>query len=331
MSAHINVVVTCTKRKLLPVAERLEFRGCSGRSTRERAKRWIGRLASTKSESTPAHAVYAGDHWATVRSFPEAARKGGLRPKIWILSAGYGLIAWDAPIKAYSATFSADHPDSVCPSPPGQPPVVARNSWWEALSAWEGPQPGAPRTLTELAQSDPKTPLLVVASNVYLSAVQPDLMGARNALKTHDLLSIVSAGCDTLGQLTDHLIPADARLKHLLGGGMQSLNVRIARKILGESDRWAPRCATLTKRFKGLLSRQKDFVQPQRTPMSDGEVRTYVRKALKKNPTLTRSPLLRLLRDSGRACEQKRFGGLFLEAAAALKQVHKQETIFHGT
>ena len=316
MPTDINIVVTCTKRKLLPVPERLELRGCSGRSTRERANRWTRRLASAESSLTPANAVYAGDHWATVRSFPEAAAKGGLRARIWVLSAGYGLIAWDAPIMAYSATFSADHPDSVCSSGLGQSPVVARNSWWEALSEWDGPQADTPRTLTELAQEDSKTPLLVVASNVYLSAIQPDLLRARDLLRTPDLLSVVSAGCDTLGQLTDHLVPADARLKHLVGGGMQSLNVRIARKILEEARRWSPRRATLTKRYKGLLSRQRDFVQPQRTPMSDEEIRAYVLKALDENPKITRSPLLRRLRDSGKACEQKRFGSLFVEVAA---------------
>ena len=52
---------------------------------------------------------------------------------------------------------------------------------------------------------------------------------------------------------------------------------------------------------------------PQRKPVSDEDVREYVRKALRENAKSRHTTLLRLYRESGYACEQKRFGRLFKE------------------
>ena len=45
--------------------------------------------------------------------------------------------------------------------------------------------------------------------------------------------------------------------------------------------------------------------------MADQEVRAFVRDRLADDPQATHTRLLRELRDSGRACEQQRFAGLF--------------------
>ena len=50
--------------------------------------------------------------------------------------------------------------------------------------------------------------------------------------------------------------------------------------------------------------------------MADDEVLRFIHLELKKDPSAKCTRLLRRLRDSGRACEQARFKGLFQEVTA---------------
>jgi hypothetical protein len=53
--------------------------------------------------------------------------------------------------------------------------------------------------------------------------------------------------------------------------------------------------------------------QFNREPLTDEAVRQYIRVAMKKNPSVRHTPLLRQLRAAGNACEQSRFRSLFQE------------------
>jgi hypothetical protein len=52
---------------------------------------------------------------------------------------------------------------------------------------------------------------------------------------------------------------------------------------------------------------------PARKAVTDEDVRVFVRNALRANPQARHTTLLREYRESGYACEQKRFGRLFKE------------------
>ena len=51
----------------------------------------------------------------------------------------------------------------------------------------------------------------------------------------------------------------------------------------------------------------------ERIPMTDEEVRLYIKSAMKHEGKLSHTGLLRKLRAENRACEQKRFRDLFKE------------------
>lgn len=152
--------------------------------------------------------------------------------------------------------------------------------------------------------------MLVVASETYLKAIAADLRDAVVELSDPDLLSIVSAGSKTLDGLGEHLVPCDARLQKLVNGARRSLNTRVAGMILSEARR-PPRRATLKRRLTRILSQQPDIQRYDRTPMSDREVRQFITSQLRNDRALTHTALLRRLRDSNHACEQKRFASLF--------------------
>jgi hypothetical protein len=318
LEATVNVIVTCTNRKTQAVVPDLLLRAVNGTSIQERARLWLNRLCTCSGPQITAERLYSGDHWTVVRSLAAVANSSGLVAKIWISSAGYGLIAPSAPLKSYSATFSVGHPDSVSRRVGGINKTGADRLWWSAISKWKGPSRTGPRTIAGIAETWPRSPLLVIASPPYLNAMIDDLETALLTLKERDSLIIISAGAKSLEGLTDNLVPCDARLQARVGGARHSLNVRIAKMVLRQARRWPLRLSILSDRLEKLVAEQSIYTRLDRRPMTDEQVRQYIAKSLAQNSRLKHTPLLRQLRDGGWACEQSRFNVLFNEVKVRL-------------
>jgi hypothetical protein len=307
----INVVVSCTNRKTRTVPKGLRLRSLKPGPIEKRSDQWLEKLESHSESPGVANALYSGDHWYVARGLVEDGKRSGLDVGVWVCSAGYGLIPISSEVKPYSSTFSRNNEDSIhrfSVSGAGDEPS---QKWWSLLQEWEGPSPGQPRSIAELASEHPGTPMLISASPRYLLAISKDLQEARSAMHSSDQLSVFSAGTASMNGLDENLIPCSARLQSAFGGPRFSLNVRAARKTLTDYSAESPRAPELRKKFKALARRQPELRRYERTPMSDDQVRTYIRKELKRDPVQSRTALLRSLRDNDRACEQKRFSNLY--------------------
>ena len=311
MSAPIQIIVTCTKRKTHPVDSQLMVRSLAKDTIENRREEWIERLSSTWGIKIPAGDLYAGDHWKVVQSLIPAAVSSGFRANLWVCSAGYGLISPNCKVLPYSATFSCSHPDSVCKKLQGLTPQAAPISWWQLLSAWKGPTSGRPRNLADLSAENSRSPIWLIASKVYLNAIAKDVKTLVETLRDPERLSIFSAGTSSLPGLDDHLVPIDARLQTIAGGARRSLNIRLARKALLELRKTGPTLPALKRKFKKLLTQHPPLATYHRIPMTDEEVKRFIKFAIREDPQKRFSPLLRELRDSGHACEHRRFASLF--------------------
>jgi hypothetical protein len=309
----LHIIVTCTERKTAKVPEHLHLRNVDGDRPDVLASRWIERLAAEV--TTPAVRVsnlYAGEHWTRAKALPDLVV--GAETQLWACSAGYGLISAQAPVRPYAATLSPGHPDSV----PGGGAGVA--AWWEALSNWEGPEPGQPRTFREFAKSDPDATFLLVMSATYLEACRTDIEAAA-AATDQDRFMIVSAGTRVSTPLDRQLLPANARLQAHLGGTRQVLNVRIAENLL---QRQLLSCAAATEYLEELLKSHPDMERWDRKKFSgDADVIDWICEEYQHGRGASASRMLRGLRDSGRACEQKRFGRLHKQF---LDEQHSERT-----
>lgn len=303
----VNIIVTCTKSKTLSPPSECMARSLPKGTVGERAEEWVRRL-KRHADGISAGNLYCGDHWHIVRKLASSRFK----IRTWVCSAGYGLIGIADRIAAYSATFTANHPDSVCRRIIDLQGGKAAAAWWKCLASWPGPSRQAPRNLAQMVQAYPKSPLIVVASERYLDALQEDLEVASRLLTDHQNLMIISAGTKSLGGLNRFLIPCDARLQPLLGGTRGSLNIRLAQKVLTEA-RSLPRLAGLKQLCRKTLEKQAPAPVYNRRPMTDVQVCAYIRKELKRHATLTHTPMLRGLRDRGFACEYSRFSALYLQ------------------
>jgi hypothetical protein len=310
-SAHI--LVTCTKRKRLSPPGRLRLGSVGKGSPIDVAKRWAQRLQQSDAPRVRAASLYAGDHWQIAASLPAVAAGCGVKAQLWVLSAGYGLISSCAAISPYSATFSAGHPDEVLTRFTGRDGKEAVREWWAALSSCPGPETNAPRRITDLARQNPGVPILVVASPKYLAAAQDDLVEAATALADPAMLIVVSAGGRGRGPLAANMLDCSARFQPALGGALMSLNARVARRVLEQHPPYPWTVSGFQELLERLPMAESKDPAPLRRPVSDDEVRAYVRSSLRENPSARHTALLRLYREAGHACEQKRFGRLFKE------------------
>lgn len=275
----------------------------------ERSRKWTDRLLRERVEPVPARELYAGDHWSIARELIDlGTAKRNI--SVWIISAGYGLVRLDEALKPYSVTFSRRNPDSVVPDDDRGTTSQAPAQWWRAMTSAVIGITG-PRSLVDLAEACPQTPLLVVASTTYLNAVRDDLEAASEKLDDLQLLSIISSGTRSLGALTDNLVPCDARLQHFVQGVRRSLNVRLARWALRETRRSRPTFPVLRRVFQRKLDEAPALKKYDRRPLSDEDVLRFIQRAIKEDPGVRHTPLLRQLRSDGHACEQSRFRQLF--------------------
>lgn len=289
MGQKLTVVVTCTERKSVQPDPRLRARDLPSGETKRRAMEWLRRLRLPLDQSKLAD-LYQGEAWTHALRIGEAAKKRGFSPQILVASAGLGLQPITHLAPSYAATFSPRHPDTVATSGEGL------RTWWRVIN-----DKVSPVSLTDI-----RGPAIVVMSDSYSRAAEDDLLqlGERNSRVT-----IFGGHGDIPGVLR---ISPKGNLRTALGGTLSSLNQRSAAKWLelldssqnlsGESHanawrKWARRVA---------VSEVFD-----RRSLQDTEVLAKIRRMRKTDPSISVTRSLRLLRDSGHACEQGRFGRLF--------------------
>ncbi|MGW7751263.1 hypothetical protein ACWGK6_06775 [Streptomyces violaceusniger] len=235
--------------------------------------------------------LYRGDHWTQARRLRDAAAKAGFEADLWVASAGLGLQPVSAAAPSYAATFSTRHADSVTTTAEGS------TQWWSHL------QGGAGRaTLQELGKAGP---VLMVLSEVYAKAMEAELRAVA-AVASEALLF---GGVDEIAGI--QRVPADAGLRRILGGTLTSLNVRMAASWLHHCRDGELTSTATNDSWKKWAAGESRPEQHNRQPMTDEQVAAFIRKQTASQPGISRTRLLRALRDEGRACEQSRFANLY--------------------
>lgn len=306
---YVHVVASCTDRKRLPIPARRRLSAVPGRTLTGRFDEWRRRLTTVSSSTLNASEMYSGDHWAIVRALSQTAGPHGWRVRLWVASAGYGLIPADAVIGSYSATFAPGHPDSVV-IPGSATGREHPREWWSLLGAWPGPTPSTPRRVVDLAATSPRA-IVVIASDTYIDAMEDDLTAARAGLYDADRLVVVSARPRRVTELAANWVETDARLRQVLGGAVGSLSARVARHLLSTlapAQFGATAARAVTNR---LLETAPALPVYDRLPSTDDRVAAFIRRAIRRDPSASHTPLLRAYRASGHQCEQGRFRTIF--------------------
>jgi hypothetical protein len=275
----------------------------------KRQKEWSSRIDGWEGDRPPARELYSGGRWSVVRGLARA------RPEIqcFVISAGYGLVPIDALLAPYEATFAWGQHNSVALAG-GKRAAEENVEWWKRLCDWEPFGVKGPRSICACAIGAATDVHVFALSPFYLAAISKDLAQARQQLADSGRMIIVSSGKAAQNDLNANVIPVQADLQTLLGGGLVSLNVRIAVEAVNSI---AVSNLTLeeVRNFVGdLTSRAKPRIYPKRCPVSDDQVIGFIKNAASQERKPSYTNLLRRFRDSGQACEMKRFKMLFQEA-----------------
>jgi len=316
MRTDLHIIASCTDRKRAPVPLELHLRELREQEPESRVRRWWRNLWEHSHPTQPARDLYAGDHWRVVKELPTLAAEARFHPRLWVASAGYGLIPADAPLRPYSATFARGHADSIVSKADSRPTRDVVRQWWLSLAREPGPAPGEPRLVQDLARASPHARFLVVASPAYIAALEEDLALAARALRHPEHLLVISTPvAASRGVLAPQWVPSNARLQSEFGGALSSLHARIARDVLvrarkEEGEGAGMDAPSVQGYYERLIHRSAPQKRFERTQMTDDEVMQFIARE-SRTERFSWSATLRRLRDSGRACEQQRFRRLF--------------------
>ena len=300
----VRVVIGCTNRKTRPALTDLEMHKYHNHPFKEKATLWNTRLAHSTTDTIPAAELYKGEHWSVVKQMLNIKETNGINYEIWIASAGYGLIRSTHLVEPYAATFSPGSKDFVL-SDKATNAGHTTQDWWELL-ANRPRRKKEPASLEDLATSNPSDFLVVALSETYARAVHDDLIKA--AKTSNNQLVLISAG-SSISSLTHVQSPSDARLQSLLGGSRISLNARIVLHLIQNSSKHEWSKKGIDNFLQQALAKAPELVKYNRSKMTSEEVISFIKKHQDTHPSHT--ALLRLLRDSGMACEQTRFRDLY--------------------
>lgn len=289
---ELPIVVTCTDRKASPPVTALRARDLPAADLPERAAEWERRLRTASEGRVELAHLYRGDQWRRAQALAAVATHAGFAPRLYVASAGLGLRSVSSLAPSYAATFMSRHADSVASS------TSQTADWWDRLQRME-----ESRNLSKIAASVGR--ILVVLSETYAQAMHRELLAL--AASGADTV-LIGGACDLDGVLR---IPANAALRNALGGTLTSLNARMAAAWLQHCTPGRLITPGATERWTTWVDQAARPERYARTLMSDAAVIDFIKDMKSRYPDASRTRLLRLLRDEGMACEQKRFAGLY--------------------
>ncbi|GAA2100526.1 hypothetical protein GCM10009841_15290 [Microlunatus panaciterrae] len=286
MSRHkLTIIVTCTDRKSATPDDELMVRNLPTGQVSARARVWKEGLARA-TVRRPLIDLYGGETWSQVRALALKATNLRYEPTMFVVSAGLGLQHVSTSAPAYAATFSTGHADSVGAS------LSESQTWWGALPHADVPLAG--RAIWVLSEAYSR----VVGQQLLEDTAPSDVLVFGGSKEIRDSLRV----------------PSDRSLRRALGGTVTSLNVRAATQWLSLSDGKDPFTSAARDKWRTWSHEKRHREVFDRKPMSDSAVVAFVRELRVHQPTVSKTGALKVLREAGMACEQRRFSTLFQQA-----------------
>jgi len=290
-----TVVTSCTNRKRHAPAAELCGRNLPRLEATPLAQAWRDRFERASGGVVPVSELYCG------RGFREAERGARvLGARLWVVSAGLGLVPADFEAPSYSLTLSPGAPDAVQRVLMG--PVSA---WWEAIQGKPFEDAGG---LILVALPSPYLKLVAQAWSRW-----PAERLARVRLFTKDLPGGLPRA------LAAQWMPYDDRLDRL-GDGLAGTQGDFAQRAMRH---FAETFAGAAADVAADAARVREALAPVATPpraererLSDEELVALIRREWDVVAGRSGAMLARLRRELNVACEQGRFKDLFGRAAA---------------
>ena len=298
------LITTCTNRKTLPPAQRLQARKLDNGSQELVTTSWKEWLKEHQHRIT-ARELYAG------RGFSEALTTSKYcGSNLWIISAGIGLISADEELPAYDLTLSIGSPNNIRDK-------ITKGFfdaalWWSDLGRCHRPK----RSISNLVRNNPGRTVIICLPGSYMELIAQDLL----ALNDSELKWVRLIGPLPSSNLHERLCPVhmpyDDRLNgpdSPLPGTRADFPQRAARHFVEHI--WLIHGQALPEKHSAWVENSITAFRspqiPKRNKLTDEELVQKITKFWDRaNGQSAR--MLRILRDEESiACEQGRFSILF--------------------
>lgn len=266
------------------------------------------RVASAKPKG-PHEEVYCGRAY---REAASAAKK--LSAELAVISAGLGVVRAEQQIPSYSLTVSPGSEDTVLDKIKGG--GASPDAWWRALQFGRGGVAG----VQDVFRGDSTVLVLMCLSASYARLIRDDLMD----LSVAETQRVRIFGAGIVGHLppnlADSVMPYDARLNgpdSPIPGTMSDFASRALHHFAGclkDGVLSAEQADDDRQKLLGLMRDWRTPNRPMRERMTDEEIVKFILEQWDKTGGRS-GDSLRLLRDTGHACEQSRFRDLFRRAS----------------
>ena len=259
-----------------------------------------------------ARSLYTGVGWGHALC---AQKLLGQECELWIVSAGFGLLSGDDRVPSYAATFAAEE-NRVADRLIGfKASSSAHAAWWRNTNCARG------RTEAPLQSTFAGYDRVIVAlSAPYLMALRADLENLARTLGP-DKLWLVAVGAEAqrlAPELFECVVPLRSEVERLVASPRATLNLRALVWWLEEiipTTGWDK--AAQNREIQSRLCALQPKTATVKRSLSDEEVKGWIQEHQQdetgKSVRGGKTGLLRLLRESGLACEQNRFSRLHAE------------------
>ena len=291
---QLTVVAVCSDRKAEAPAPGLRARDLPDEPLAKRSAEWCSRLQRSPGTRALSN-LYRGEAWFVLRQVLDAARTSGFNPTLLVASAGLGLRSASSMGPGYAATFAPGQADTVAGTRGGI------QAWWHDLRT-------APDTLESSSVLQGR--VLLVLSSAYAAAMHSDLVALGD--RGDDVLMV--GGSVNVPGITR--LAADRDLRSALGGTMTGLTMRMAHKWLDDLEDSELTSASRLRDWRGWADDVRQDESLQRQQLTDKQVLEFIREIRSGDRSGSKTRALRALRDSGHACEQKRFAALYQTAVS---------------
>ncbi len=291
-----NLIVSCSNRKSVTPHPTIQIRNLNKNDLKKSSDLWHKSLNSSTNR-IPAEKLYVGEYWSVVRNIS----KLGL-VRIWIFSAGLGIIPYSEKIPSYGATFSNYSPDSIRNLESNNKATNA--NWFKLILQKKQFGIGFDDLTTMLGNS----PVLFAVSRSYIETIQDILVNRSNP-------QVFILG-SKLGNLRiKNIIETPGKLRMTLGGSLQTVNIRLVEYLLTQTElltKSSTSVEELSSAVERLANGSTQLPKYERLKSTDLEIEKFIRSRFSKSEEDSHSRALRDFRIAGNACEQSRFKKIFI-------------------
>lgn len=252
-------------------------------------------VINNSSSTLPAIKMYKGVYWEVVKKLYNNPKVN----KIWVISAGYGLINVNDNISSYNIGFKDKSLNSIKLNTLN-PSKNVFSEWWD--------------NITNITQNkifqlyDPNEIYIIYASYDYMKAIKNDI----SKIISKPNIFIVSP--DTkIKQFKPYILYTPSNLRYILGGNKMTSSIKVVEYLVNNFDEFNHN--KINNHFKYLLNKANipPQIRAKRKKIGDEEMIKYIKEIGINSPFTS---IFNFIRDKGIAAGEARI----IRLIHALKQ-----------